>query len=271
MAVFSQPPTDVKVNSYVDLDRANYLLARRLHTEAWDNASESPGARNYVVDDPGASLAPGATTIPIRDGAGDWTTGNVIQFGDPATGNPTYTVSADFPAGSASITIDAPGLLAPVPLDGVAIYRYTPNEKEAALIWSACVLDGTWDWVGSQRYASRGSTATSAPQQNLRWPRSGADDLDGYTYESDEYPEPLESLTAEQALYLLQRDLAKIPDVMGLGFKKAEIPGPQKVEVDPQQVTGLTPSYLWTKYRELGTPTPGANPGSMQFMPLRRV
>lgn len=271
MAAFAQPPTDPKVNTYATLDQANAFMARRLYTEAWDNASESPGGRDYVVDDPGAALGVGDTVIPVKDGQGDWTAGNTLTFTDPGPGVPVYVIVGTFLPPVTSITIAAPGLVAPVPADGAPVYRGTPNEREAALIWSACVLDGNWDWFGAQRFASRGSISTSTPQQNLRWPRSGVQDLGGYTFPSEQYPEPLINLTAEQALYLLQRDNSAMPDVLGLGFKKAEIPGPLKVEVDRTAVLGMTPDYLWNKYRELGIATPGANPGTMSFQHLRRA
>ena len=271
MAAFALPPTDSKVNTYVTLDQANDILARRLYTDAWDNASESPGGREYVVDDPGATLIVGSTVIPIKDGKGDWTDGNTLTFANPDVGVPVYTTVGAETEPVTSITIAAPGLVSPVPVDGAPVYRGTPNEKEAALIWSACVLDGNWDWFGSQRFASRSTVATGLPQQNLRWPRSGVEDLDHYTYKSEEYPDVLLSLTAEQALYLLERNLASMPDVMGLGFKKAEIPGPLKVEVDNTMLLGLTPNYLWNKYRMLGIASAGANPGSMTFVHMRRA
>ena len=92
MAAYAQLPTDPKVNSYIELDAANLVMQKRLYTDAWDNASESPGAWNYVVDDPGAALTPGATVIPVRDGVRDWTDGSQFTFGDPGGGNTTYTV-----------------------------------------------------------------------------------------------------------------------------------------------------------------------------------
>ena len=271
MAVFAQPPTDPKVNSYATLDQANDFMARRLFTESWDNALESPSARDYVVDDSGGALIVGDTVIPVKDGKGDWANGNTLTFVDPGPGVPVYTIVGTFAPPVTSITIAAPGLVAPIPGDGAPVYRGTPSQKEAALIWSACVLDGSWDWVGSQRFASRGSISTSSPLQNLRWPRAGATDLEGYNFNSEQYPEPLVNLASEQAMYLLQRDLASMPDVMGLGFSKAEIPGPLKVEVDPTMLLGLSPNYLWNKYRELGTPSAGANPGSMSFVHMRRA
>ena len=108
MALFAQPPTDPKVNSYATLDQANAFLATRLYTDAWDNASESPGAREYVVD--GAGLSPGDTVIPVKDGKGDWTNGNTLTFVDPGPVVPVYTIVGTFAEPVTSITIAAPGL-----------------------------------------------------------------------------------------------------------------------------------------------------------------
>jgi hypothetical protein len=265
MAAYAQPPTDPKVNSYCELDAANLILQRRLYTDAWDNASQSPGAWDYVVDDPGATLTPGATSIPVRDGVRNWTDGDLITFGStlPGDGSQTYTIVGDFSPPVTTITI-SPGLVV-VPGDGAAVNRFTPNERESALIWATCVLDYQMDWFGSQRYASRGTNVTSTPQQNLRWPRAGVHDFAGYPFIAEQYPEILVQVTAETALYLLQRDLAQTPALLGLGFKKAEIPGPIKVEVDSLQRVPMIPDYLYSKLRELGVPNASGLSGSMSF------
>lgn len=269
MAAYAQPPTDVKANSYIELDPANLVLQGRLYTTAWTDASESPGAWNYVVDDAGGALIVGDTAIPVKDGVRDWTAGSQFTFGDPAPGNQVYTVgSAEVPPVT-SVTI-TPGLVV-VPDDEVPLYRITPNEKEAALIWATCVLDYQMDWFGSQRFASRGSDTVSSPLQNLRWPRAGAHDFAGYPFKSDEYPAILVQVTAETALYLLQRDLASTPEVLGLGIKKAEIPGPIKVEVDSLARVPMIPDYIYSKLREIGRPNASGLTGSMRFVKVLRT
>jgi hypothetical protein len=231
MAVYSDPPTDVKVNSYVSLDLANYFNVRALNTASWDAASQTPDAREYLVNDPGGTLIIGSTSIPVDGGKGGWTDGNEFTFGDPGTGVPVYKIDGTFPEGSTSITIAAPGLVAPVPGDNVPLNRLTPNAKETALIYATYILDYQMCWFGAQRYTSRGSTGASLPQQNLKWPRSGTEDAAGYPFPSDVFPEPLQRATALFANYVLSRDLSVPPELLGLGFSKAEIPGPIKVEV----------------------------------------
>lgn len=264
----SQPPFDAAVSTYASVAEADALLAARPYTDAWDNTSASPSAAGYLVNDPGATLNIGDTAIPVDVGVGDWTAGTTLTFAGDAT---IYRVAADVASPATTITLVAPGLVA-VPADNAAIARVTPNPREAAVMWATSNLDGQWEWIGTQRYSTRGTdTGNSGQKQNLRWPRSGAVDLDGNTFADDEYPRQLVELTAEYTLYLLQRDLASTPDVLGLGFKKAEIPGPLKVEVDDTMKVSMMPDYLWTKYRVLGTPAPGARPGGMRFAPLERV
>lgn len=269
MAAFAQLPTDVKVNSYIEMDPANLVLQRRLYTTAWDNASESPGAWQYVVDDPGAALTPGTTTIPVKDGIRDWTVGSQFTFGDPGPGVQVYTITLAATPPVTSIEI-SPGLVV-VPDDEVPLFRLTPNEKESALIWGTCVLDYQMDWFGTQRFASRGTDVVSSPQQNLRWPRAGANDLAGYPFQQDVYPAILEQVTAETALYLLERNLANTPELLGLGFKKAEIPGPIKVEVSSLERVPMIPDYLYSKMRELGSPNSSGLTGSMRFAHIVRT
>lgn len=264
----SQPPFDVLVTTYASVAEVDAFLAARPYTDAWDATSSSPSAADYQVNDPGATLNVGDTAIPVDTGIGNWTAGTVLTFeGDPNQ----YTVASDAASPATTVTIAAPGLQL-VPPDDAAITRVTPNPREAAVMWATSNLDGQWDWVGSQRYPTRGTdTASSSQKQNLRWPRSGAVDLDGNYFDDNQYPRQLVELTAEYTLYLLQRDLSSTPAVLGLGFKKAEIPGPLKVEVDDTMVVSMVPDYLWTKYRMLGVPAPGAKPGGMQFPSLKRA
>jgi hypothetical protein len=260
MAVFTDP-LDPKANSYVSLDRANEILEQRLYTDAWDNASESPGGRGYTVNDPGATLAPGDTTIPVTGGVGGFLATNRIGFANSTTNE--YQVATDAPAPVSSIDIPAPGLLAPVPGDGVELFRFTPNEKESALIWATSVLDCYMDWNGTK--------TNLCDSQVLRWPRSGVVDDDGCSVDPYTIPADLESLTAETALYLLTRNLSKDPDLLGLGFSKAEIPGPIKVEVDRRMVIPMISNYLGMKAGYLGTLKGGAAGQGMWSVPLGRV
>lgn len=260
----SQPPFAAAVTTYASAAEVDAILAARLYRDAWTNASVSPSADGYRVN---GTPSPGDTAIPVDTGSGDWAVGTGFTIaGDPKT----YIVTVAVTDPVTTITIAAPGL-ALAPADDAVITRVTPNEREAAVMWATSNLDGQWDWVGSQRYPTRGTDASAPQHQNLRWPRSGAVDLDGNYFDDATYPTQLVELTAEYTLYLLERNLASVPDVMGLGFKKAEIPGPLKVEVDEKMTVSMVPDYLWTKYRVLGEPAPGARPGRMTFLSMRRA
>lgn len=260
MAVFADP-SDPKANCYVSLDRANEILEQRLNTGPWDDASESPGGRGYTVNDPGATLAPGAVSIPVEGGLGGFLATNRIGFSG-STGN-EYTVDADVSAPVATVTIPAPGLVAPIPLDGEELFRFTPNEKEKALLWATSILDCYMDWAGSPTQL--------CGSQALDWPRSGVVDDDGCSVDENTIPADLEVLTAETAMYLLTRDLSKDPALLGLGFSSAEIPGPIKVEVDSSQVLSILSNYLQVKAGYLGTIVPGASGQAMRSLGLSRV
>lgn len=257
MAVFADP-LDPKCNSYVTLDAANNHLLRRLYTEAWDNAGQTPDGRNYKVD--GAFVA-GNTAILLKSGVGDFTAGDQITFG----GSQVHTVVSWSPL---TLTIVSPGLVANVS-DNTDVFRFTPNEKESALIWATSVLDTQMDWLGSKRFASPGNGP--GPYQNLYWPRSGVLDQAGYNYPQDTVPVGVANCTSELALYVLQRDLAKTPDLLGLGFKKAEIPGPLKVEVDRRMTEKMIPDYLLSKMRDFGTLSPTVGGQGFRVMPITRT
>ena len=260
MAVFPDPD-DPRANSYVSLDRANEILEQRLYTSAWDDASESPGGRGYKVNDPGGTLVAGDTTIPVTGGVGGFLATNRIGFGVNTT--PVYQIETDAPAPVVSVDIPAPGLVAPIPVNGEELFRYTPNERESALIWATSVLDCYIEWNGTK--------TNSCASQTLAWPRSGVLDYDDCIVDQHTIPAALETLTAETALYLLTRNLSKDPSLMGLGFSKAEIPGPIKVEVDRRMVLPMISNYLEMKTGYLGTLRSGASGQGMQSIPLNRV
>ena len=260
MALFTDP-SDPRANSYVSLDDANQILEQRLYTDAWDDASQSPGGRGYLVDDPGATLAPGSTVIPLKDGEGGFTAANRVSF--QASQSTEYKIDVDAPAPVVSVTLSAPGLVAPIPLDGEQFIRWTPNEKESALIWATSVLDCYMDWNGTK--------TGNCNAQVLRWPRTGVIDYDGCQLDANTIPQALKDLTAETALYLLTRNLSTDPALLGLGFSKAEIPGPIKVEVDSRQVIPIISNYLRVKGGYLGSLVPDAAGQNMRSLPLARV
>lgn len=241
--------THLLQNSYVSYAEALAFIGSRLYTTSWDDAQALPDGYDYRVDDPGSALVIGATTIPVKDGTGSLADGS-ISFVLPESGTvyEKYTVTAH---GASSITI-SPGLVT-VPDDSVPIYRLTINDREKAILWATQILDAQIDWFGSPRYAMRDSAAPqTGPFQNLRWPRMGVIRSDGYAYPYDRIPEDLKRVTAELAIYLLQRDLSSIPDLLGLGIEEASLPGPLRVKVSKKMKEFIIPDYILAMLRDLG-------------------
>lgn len=99
--------------------------------------------------------------------------------------------------------------------------------QEVALIHASRTLDEWVDWVGSR--------ATDA--QSLRWPRYGAEDRDGYVFDSDFIPEWLKNASAELAHYLMQEDRTAEPDTKG--FSTLQV-GSLKLVVDKTDRDSIT-------------------------------
>lgn len=78
---------------------------------------------------------------------------------------------------------------------GITTWTGTAADKQAALIRGTDYLERTYagEWIGVK----------NTEAQALAWPRYDAVDLDGYTYENDEIPEPLKRATYEAALLVL--------------------------------------------------------------------
>lgn len=91
--------------------------------------------------------------------------------------------------------------------------------QETALMHASRTLDEWVDWIGNR----------ATEEQNLRWPRYGAEDRDGYAFDSDIIPDFLKDATAELALYLLGADRTAEPDTKG--FKELAV-GSLKLVVD---------------------------------------
>lgn len=235
MSLFTDP-ADLRANSYVSLDDANNILNDRPFTATWDNASQDSDGREYRVD---GAVGSGQTTIALKDGKGNFNAGDrFVIDGDPTEYNIVSDVAA--PASSVDVT---PVLVNNI-ADNAAVHRLTSNVRESGLLWATRVLDVQMNWFGSKR--------NGPSLQTLRWPRAGIVDLDGYNVTQEAIPEILECVTAETALYLLDRDLASTPDLLGLGFSKASMPGPFSVVVDRLMKEKMIPDYLLNKMRYIG-------------------
>lgn len=69
-------------------------------------------------------------------------------------------------------------------------------KKEAALIESTRILDSQFEWAGD----------IASSSQALRWPRTGAYDLDGREYASNNIPKILKDAVCNYAYFLLQNN-----------------------------------------------------------------
>jgi hypothetical protein len=109
--------------------------------------------------------------------------------------------------------------------------------KEKVLMWATQLIDQSVDFYGTKRYEDA----------SLRWPRTGVNDADGYPYDEDEIPIPLQKAVSELARLLVisdrtaeaaSRGLRELKvDVIGLVFDKAD-----RVTVFPPTVTALLQS-----------------------------
>ncbi len=108
----------------------------------------------------------------------------------------------------------------------------TTAVKEKVLMWATQLIDQSVDFYGTKRYEDA----------SLRWPRSGVTDADGYPYDEDEIPIPLQRAVAELARLLVisdrtaeagSRGIKELKvDVIGLVFDKTD-----RVTVFPPTVT----------------------------------
>jgi hypothetical protein len=254
MALFTDP-LDPRVNSYVSLAEANTILASRPYTETWEGTSEDPNAYDYVAD--GVTSA-GASAITVKDGTGNFADGDTLTIaGDPQV----YTVTADVAAPATSIPI-TPALGVDT-TDLAQVDRLSFNAKEQALHWATSLLDDYFIWFGNPRYTCQ--------QQALDWPRSGITDRDGCNIPNTVIPDQIKCATAEFANELLKRDLTTPPGVLGQGFKRAEIPGPMKIEVDPSQILPVFNNYFVIKLQEYGRLNPNAGQSGLRQLRLVRA
>lgn len=99
--------------------------------------------------------------------------------------------------------------------------------QEVALMHATRTLDEWVEWIGSR----------ATEEQNLRWPRYGAQDRDGYAFDSDIIPNFLKDATAELAIYLMGADRTAEPDTKG--FKELQV-GSLKLVVDKDDRDSVT-------------------------------
>jgi len=252
MAILIETAKAVDANSYLTVVLADTILGKRLYTTGWDAAGGST-ALNYKVNDPGAALIVGNTSIPIDGGTGSFAVGTTFKFTGHAT---EYEVVAPLAvAGSLKIT---PGLTA-IPADNEDVERLSAGDKEKALIWATRLFDNMMIWFGVKR----------TENQALRWPRASVVDPDGFFYDFDTIPQLLEEATADYALDLLEKNKFKLPSILGQGLESAQL-GPLKVKVDKTQKEAAIPGNILSLLSPLGSLETEAQTGT-RIIPLRRV
>lgn len=223
-----------QANCYVTYDDAVMYLNERLFVDAWTNASSTPNAINYVVN---GTVNPGSLTIPIRDGTGIFTAGNFITINGAR-----YQLRSATNENSTSLEL----LTGPASTiaDGSVILRETNNVRESALIWATNIIDNSFEWYGYK----------NSSEQTLRWPRANVPDPDGFIYSNESVPDIVQRATAELAMHLMQRDLSKLPTVIGTGLKTTTMPGPFQAGVDIKNVASIVPPYIRNMLMNLGDP-----------------
>lgn len=241
-------PASLEANSYVSLVEAELVMGARPHTEPWDALSSSPSAKSWVVDT-GASA--GATTVSIKDGLGTFTVGNVIQFAGHET---LYSITD---VATPTSPVFAPALTDAVVSDEV-IRRLTLNEREQALAWATQNLDKQVAWNGSYKEL----------EQPLRWPRTGVTDCDGRLYCDDCFPGDLKTVTAEYAMYLVDRDLASPPALSGQGLSELKV-DVITLKADAGAVASMAPPYIEDLLGCMGQYNSSTRPGGSVVRTLR--
>lgn len=130
------------------------------------------------------------------------------------------------------------------------------DNKVIALIWATRLLDEQNDWIGEKASAA----------QALRWPRSYAEDADGYPIDAATIPQKLKEATAELARHLLVKDRLQVMDdnVAGLESVKA---GSVEVSFSSMDRIDLLPPSVDQMLKNL---VAGGSSGGM-IVPLRRA
>lgn len=130
------------------------------------------------------------------------------------------------------------------------------DQKIVALIWATRLLDEQQDWKGEK----------VSGLQALRWPRSYAEDCDGYSIDSVTIPLSLKNATAELARHLLTKDRLQVMDDNVAGLKSVTA-GSVSVEFSSMDRIDLFPPSVDQMLRCL-TSTSSV---SGMIVPLRRA
>ena len=88
-----------------------------------------------------------------------------------------------------------------------------PTTQEYIIAWASRYMDQRARWNGYKTVEDSG----------LRWPRTGACDIDGNAIDANEVPRQLKEAAAELATYLMETDLSRIRDTDGLERLRVDV------------------------------------------------
>lgn len=150
--------------------------------------------------------------------------------------------------------------------EGTAYFEGHPDEatwtgaddddaRGRALIMATARIDQE-DFVGRTKNPLAGSETTSATQA-LKWPRQGAVNSEGWTYDDDIIPEPIKKATMELALEVLAGGVS-LTDSGLEGFTGVEL-GPLSVTPRHTRRAGTLPAHVRRFLRPVLASPSGAN------------
>jgi len=110
----------------------------------------------------------------------------------------------------------------------------TEQDKNAALVWAARLLDELIQWTGT----------IASTTQAMRWPRSGAVNQDDLSIADSVVPDFLKDAQAEFAQWLITSDRTKEDKAKGykeIGIGRGEV----KLVIDKYNRAGIIPDVVW--------------------------
>lgn len=117
----------------------------------------------------------------------------------------------------------------------------TDAQKEAALIWSARIIDTNIQWNGTRQ----------TELQALQWPRMNVVDSDGWIIRIDTIPKELKWAQAELALILLSDD--RMTEISAKGIKELWIDRFTRFVFDKEDNQHVIPEFIITLVSAFGS------------------
>lgn len=111
------------------------------------------------------------------------------------------------------------------------------EDKKRAILLATRLLDSEVEWHGTP-VKNTDTSVVAGDRQRLRWPRSGAHDLDGNAVNQKEIPEWLKEATSELARHVANTDRTAEPETRG--YSRMEV-GDLKVDIDKTDTPPVLP------------------------------